>query len=134
MTLSQLSAFTGEGRYRIDISAVITAEGISVTLTGGEKTHVGGVVMCLPRKSLTGQDDGCDTWIIPVPGHKDTEAAKGVAEMLCRMTGEKTVVVAGIHIDQASPPEIDTLLRNSVEAAEQLAKKLIKLKKRDFNA
>lgn len=134
MTLSQFSAFSGAGRYRIDISAVNTGEGISVTLTGGEKPHIGGAVMCLPRKSITGQGDGFDTWVLPVPGHKDTEAAKEVAGILCRKTGEKVVVAAGIHINQASSDEIATLLRNSVDAAEQLANKLIKFKKRDSHA
>ncbi len=116
----------GEGRYAISILALITTNGLSITLTGGEKPHVGGMAMSIPRQSTSGNDvhPACDTWITPVPGHKDAEVANTVAKLLCIETGQTTAVVAGIHIDQADQLEITTLVENSMTAAQMLADKV----------
>ena len=39
----------GEGRYIIYITAIITRDGISAIITGGEKPHVGGSALSVPR-------------------------------------------------------------------------------------
>ncbi|TLN09766.1 hypothetical protein FDZ74_11500 [bacterium] len=113
----------GEGRLRVEISAAFTGNGISVLLTGGETPHVGGVVMCVPRPGLSGEGTGCDSFVLPVPGHKDTLAAQPLAEMICRRTGQVTVVVGGIHIKNAQSHELDKLLQNSMEAGRRLIEK-----------
>ncbi len=110
----------GEGRCRVELSATVTGQGISALLTGGELPHVGGVVMCVPRPSLTGEGTGCDTYILPAPGHKDTVAAQPVAEMICRRIGQVTVVVSGIHIEAALPHELACLMQNCEEVGRQL--------------
>lgn len=115
-----ISLFCGEGRLRVHIQATLTADGLAVVLTGGERPHVGGMAMSVPR-SRTGRPD---TWVIPRPGHRDSAAATPVAELLCRETGYCTAVIAGLHVDRATPEEIDTLLRNSQEAARQLSYKI----------
>ena len=131
MCLPQKSFFAGEGRYRIELTAIITGDGISVTLTGGEKPHVGGVALCIPEP---GMEDGFKTAEISLPGHRDTGAARPVAEMLCQLTGEKTAVVCGIHIDDACGWEIAKLLQNCVDAADELVKELTKEKTGDTDA
>ena len=113
----------GEGRYRVSILAIVTTDGLSITLTGGEKPHVGGMAMSVPRQSLDGHAT-CDTWITPVPGHKDAEVAHTVAKLLCLETGQTTVVVAGIHVDQPDQQEITKLVDNSITAAQILADKV----------
>jgi hypothetical protein len=115
----------GEGRLRVEISAVFTGNGISALLTGGETPHIGGVVMCVPRPSLSGEGASCDTYVLPVPGHKDTAAAQPVAEMICRRTGQVTVVTAGIHINNAQGHELEQLLQNSMEAGRRLVEKFM---------
>ena len=124
--LKNLSSSAGEGRYRVDIAAVITGDGISVLLTGGELPHVGAVVISVPRNSLAGEGVSCDSWVMPVPGHKDAEAARPVAELICRSTGQTTVVTAGIHINQAVSWELEALLNNCNTAAKQLVSLLTK--------
>jgi len=106
MDPQEIKVSYGEGRFRIDVVSVVTAAGISITITGGEKPHVGGVAICVPRKSLASDRVSCDTWVIPVPGHKDTEVAVPVAELVCRETEQTTAVTAGIHIDRAEEREI----------------------------
>lgn len=124
MTEQDIKVTYGEGRYKINLYCVVTCDGISVTLTGGERPHVGGVVLGIPRQSLSGSGASCDKWVCPVPGHKDTEAAGIVAEMISAETGQVTVVVAGIHIDNARQDEIRKLVDNSMEAARLLLSRL----------
>lgn len=114
----------GEGRYKIDIFSVVTVDGISVTIIGGEKPHVGGTALSVPRKSLSGSNLSCDTWSCPVPGHKDTKVAIPVAELLCMETGKTVAVAAGIHIDNAREKEIVQLVDNCMEAAQLLVSQL----------
>ena len=114
----------GEGRTGIRLSAEDTGNGLSVLLTGGEKPHVGGVVLAVPRKSLTGAGDSADMYILPVPGHKDTEAAVPVAKRLSVSTGKPVAVTAGIHTEGASKNEIAMILDNCDSAAAALEEQL----------
>lgn len=109
----------GEGRHQVVLQGVPIGEGVSVLLIGGEQPHIGGVVLSVPRKSLTGEGISCDSWILPVPAHRDVEAARPVAEMICRASGQTTVVTAGIHIHQAEAWELEVLLENCCTAARQ---------------
>lgn len=120
MDQNELKLTYGEGRYKIYILALITCEGISITITGGEKPHVGGTVLSVPRKSGAGDHMSCDTWICPVPGHKDTEIAVKVAETVCRGTGQTVGVIAGIHINKAQQRELEILVDNAVMATRLL--------------
>ncbi|WP_418792100.1 hypothetical protein [Phosphitispora sp. TUW77] len=127
MNPDEVKVTYGEARYRIEISSVITTDGISITITGGEKPHVGGVALSVPRTSLGGGKVSCDTWVIPVPGHKDTEVAVPVAEMICRETRRTVSVAAGIHIDRAEEREIRILVENSLAAARLLMEQIDQL-------
>lgn len=118
MDYKELKVTYGEGRYRIDICSVVTSEGISCTVMGGEKAHVGGTSLSMPRTSLAGEGLSCDTWVTPVPGHKDAGLAVKVSEMICTQTGLVTAVVAGVHIDKAQEYEIKLLVQNTLEAAQ----------------
>lgn len=122
--MKEINVSFGEGRYKIDIFSVVTVDGISVTITGGEKPHVGGTALSVPRTSLSGGNLSCDTWVCPVPGHKDTKVAVPVAELLCIETGKTIAVVAGIHIDNATKKEIVQLADNCMEAARLLLGRL----------
>jgi len=96
----------GEGRCRIMLNLIDTGNGIHGLLTGGEKPHVGGVVLALPRPSLRGEGWSTDVYITPVPGHKDVDVARTVAEMLTRELRLPVAITAGIHSDNLSPEEL----------------------------
>ena len=110
----------GEGRFQVTVSAIKTDEGIAVIITGGSKSHVGAVVLSSPRPSLTGEGASCDSWIIPLPGHKDDIIAKELAETLCRQLQVPVSVTAGVHIDNADNNELKLLCKNCLNAGEQL--------------
>lgn len=114
----------GEGRLRVQLQAILTTDGVAITLTGGEKPHVGGMAMSVPRYPQTVPVQRPQTWITPRSGHRDSDVAALVAEQLCQETGCCTAVIAGIHIDAASPWEIELLVQNSLEAARKLAHRI----------
>ena len=131
MNLPRLTVYAGQGRCSVELTAIVAGEGFSLTLTGGEKPHVGGAAICYPNEDGSGQER-CQE--ICLPGHRDIEAARLVAEAVCRATGVATAVVCGIHIDDATAEEIETILSNCADAAHQITSALNILKKRDANA
>ena len=53
-------------------------------LCGGDRPHIGAVVLAVPRPSL--KDAlvlSCDCWVNPVTAHKDHLVAQPLAETLC---------------------------------------------------
>jgi len=100
----------GEGRCQITLTLTDTGNGIHGLLTGGEKPHVGGVVLALPRPSLSGEGWSTDIYITPVPGHKDVDVARTVAEMLARELRMPVTITAGIHSDNLCPEELSKII------------------------
>jgi len=64
----------------------------------------------------------CDEWTLTLPGHKDFSVANAIAKKLCLATKEPVSISAGIHIDNASKEEIQTLFDNCIEAADLFLK------------
>jgi len=100
----------GEGRYQITLTLTDTGHGIHGLLTGGEKPHVGGVVLAIPRPSLSGEGWSADVYITPVPGHKDVDVARTVAEMLARELRLPVSITAGIHSDHLCLEDLSQLI------------------------
>ena len=100
----------GKGRCRITLTLTDTGHGIHGLLTGGEKPHVGGVVLAIPRPSLSGEGWSSDVYITPVPGHKDVDLAKTVAEILARELRMPVAITAGIHSDDLCLEELNQLI------------------------
>lgn len=100
----------GEGRCQISLTLTDTGNGLNGILVGGEKPHVGGVVLALPRPSLKGQGWSADVFIMPVPGHKDVEVARKAAETLARELRCPVVITAGIHSDNIRLEELNEII------------------------
>ncbi len=100
----------GEGRCQISLTLLDTGDGINGLLIGGEKPHVGGVVLALPRPSLQGEGWSADLYITPVPSHKDVDVARTVAAALARQLQCTVVLTAGIHSDHLSPEELKQII------------------------
>jgi len=75
-------------------------------LGGGETPHIGGVVIREPGK-------GGRTIILGT--HKDHLVLEPLAEKACEKYSATTLVVGGIHIDDASREEIETIIQNCKE-------------------
>ena len=74
-----------------------------LVLGGGEKPHIGGVVICEPGKS---------TQAIRLEGHFDDIVLQPLAEAVCKKYKVTVVAVGGVHVNNASQEEIDLLVEN----------------------
>lgn len=119
----------GQDNHRIQFSTTITPNGISILLTGGTSSHVGGMVLSVPRLSLTGQGRSADTWIIPVAGHKDVIVGEQAAIFISQKTGQTVAVTAGIHIENATSEDLEILKKNCFEGAKLVVEKYLNKQK-----
>jgi hypothetical protein len=94
---------SGEGKYKVWLEQKKIGKDIVFFLGGGEKSHIGSIVICEPGKK---------SQIIKLEGHYDDVVLKPIAEAACKKYKTKVVAVGGVHVDNASKEEIDTLVRN----------------------
>lgn len=110
--LQSWSFQSGENRCSLYLSLWDTGSGLQGLLTGGEKPHIGGVVLAVPRPSLTESGWSSDLFITPVPQHKDVDLAAPLADQLARLVQHPVVITAGIHSDSLTPDELQTIRAN----------------------
>lgn len=83
--------------------------------------HVGGVAYAVPRPKSSGEGLTADLSTICGPGHKDVYAAQAVAKTLCLATNETVCICAGLHLNHASRAQIEEMMDNCAQAAQQAA-------------
>lgn len=103
---------SGSGRFFLSLELWDTGNGLQGLLTGGEKPHIGGVVLAVPRPSLRGEGWSADLYLTPVPNHKDLELAYPLADSLARLSRFPVVITAGVHSDSLTPEELDKMKNN----------------------
>jgi len=119
--LKQFEVESGTGKHKVYLFATVTQGGIMTVLVGGERPHLGAMVLSVPRQSqLNPGTVSCTSSVIPLTGHKDDKAAKPLAELLARKTSLPVSVSAGIHVDHASPEDIKKLKENSMDCGMKL--------------
>lgn len=115
----------GEGRHLVVLTLLDTGAGMNGFLTGGEAPHVGGVVMAVPRISLTGNGWSADNYSLPVPGHKDCEVALPMATELAKVVKNPIVISAGIHSDDLTPDELALIMDHCHELTTEACRVLL---------
>jgi len=103
----------------------IVGDDLVVAIGGGERPHVGCVVLAQPHPAK-GRDAGwsASSSVLTIPPHKEEPIARGVAEKLAASLGRVTVVTAGVHDDNIDANGIATYLRLAEELAEKLVESL----------
>lgn len=101
----------GEGKYKVWLEKEKIGENLLFILGGGEKSHIGGVVICEPGKKAQ---------VIRLEGHFDDIVLKPIAETACKKYNTKVVAVGGVHVDNATKREIDLLVENCRKLVNQL--------------
>ncbi len=103
----------GEGDYRVDARVALCGRDVTVTIGGGTRPHVGAVSVAISQPSLKDPArQSVTASVISVPGHKEDEIARSAARQLSRALDATVVVSAGLHVDDATPEEIQTLVAN----------------------
>ncbi len=96
----------GRGRYEVWMRKHKVGDDLIYVLGGGERPHVGGVVVRRP---------GEEAEVVKLEGHRDHEVLEPIARAACERYGRTVVAVGGIHIDDASKDEIDIIVANCKE-------------------
>jgi len=97
---------SGEGKYKVFLEEKKLDKDIVYFLGGGQKSHIGGLVICEPGKKPQ---------VIRLEGHYDDIVLKPIAEAACKKYKTKVVAVGGVHVDNATKEEIDLLVKNCKE-------------------
>ncbi len=94
---------------------------ILIAVEGGEKSHIGSVVIAVPRESLTGDGSPSATSsVVNVTGHKDEYICRLLAEGVATAMGVTVVCTGGVHVDNATDAQIEEIMT----AAESIAVEL----------
>ncbi|UCH72321.1 MAG: hypothetical protein JSW62_01885 [Thermoplasmatales archaeon] len=97
---------SGEGKYKVWLEEKKIENDLIYILGGGEKSHIGGIVVCEPNKK---------TQAISFEKHYDHVVLQPIAEAACKKYNTNVVAVGGIHINNASKEEIDIVVKNCKE-------------------
>ena len=94
---------SGEGKYQVWLEKYTIGSNLLYSLGGGEKSHIGGVVICEPDK---------EPHIVKLGTHYDTIVLLPIAQTACEKYHTTVVAVGGVHVDNASKEEIERLVEN----------------------
>ena len=97
----------GAGKHKLTATVTAVVDGISIYLGGGDKPHIGTVVISQPRPSLAHDGERSATSsVINLLNHKDDLIAIPLAEHICKTMNKVVVISAGVHIDQATEDDL----------------------------
>jgi hypothetical protein len=112
----------GQYPHRVEALVVINGADVAVTIGGGSAYHIGAAAVAVPRPSLADPNRiSASASVICVTGHKEDELARAAALRLAARFQRVVVVSAGLHLDDASPQDIDALTANFHALVEQVA-------------
>lgn len=110
------------GTIVLETSAEMVGADILIRICGGEKPHLGCVVLAQPRASDTGDGTvSATSSVLNRIGHKDEQVCRKVAEYVAAGLGRTVVCTGGVHIDHISPQQI----RDTLDAAEKTGRALV---------
>lgn len=115
---------SGSGRH-VEARVEEVGEDLVVAVGGGQRPHVGCVVLAQPLPSkISGKRWSASCSVLTIPPHKEEPIARGIATHLAETLGRVTVVTAGVHDDGLDADGIAIYLRLGRELGEELAKRL----------
>lgn len=104
----------GTGPHQVTATAVGLGEDLLVWLVGGTRHHIGALALTVVRPSRTDANRPSFTpSLLTLPGHKEDRLALEGAQRLTTATGRTVVLLAGLHVDDAVPSDIELLVTNA---------------------
>ena len=111
----------GEGKYRVEARGTLIGNDLIVAIYGGTMPHIGALAIAIPRPSLEDPNiTSATSSVYTLVGHKDDIIARREAEELAKRLNRVVVVLAGVHIDQATDMDIQRLVTASNECVRLL--------------
>jgi len=102
-----------KNKHEVKLNSFEVGDDLIVVLTGGDKAHAGAVAVALPYKKTA-----CSS-VISLPEHKDSDLAKPLAERIAKKTKKRVIMIAGLHIDNATEDDIYQLVKNSEKVVDE---------------
>jgi len=100
---------SGKGKYKVFLEKKELDDDLIFILGGGEKSHIGGAVICEHRKKPQ---------VLVLGNHYDHQVLTPIAERACEKYNKTCIALGGIHIDNATKEEIDIIVKNCKELLE----------------
>ena len=103
----------GDDIYKVVAEAKVIGDDIIISVWGGSKPHIGSISVSVPRPSLRHSNTiSFTSSIINLIGHKDEIVARKFSEQLAAKFNRNAVATAGIHIDNITENQINTIMQN----------------------
>jgi hypothetical protein len=100
-------------------------EDVVVVIGGGQRPHVGCVVLAAPHPSkAASKSSTASCSVLTIPPHKEEPIARGVAVRLAEDLGRVTVVTAGVHDDDLDRAGIEVYLDLAKRLSEELSRSI----------
>jgi hypothetical protein len=113
------------GGRQLEAAVRELGEDLVVAVGGGERPHVGCVVLAQPHPSkLPTRRWSASCSVLTIPPHKEESIARGIATRLAEGLGRVAVVTAGVHEDDLDAEGIACYVRLGEELGELLVKRL----------
>ena len=114
------------GRVAVRLTAARLGADLALTLSGGDRPHIGAVAVSQPRPSLLGGGGtSTTTSVIALLGHKEDELARQVAARVALATAGTVCVACGIHLEAISAAELEDVRALAEELATELLVRLV---------
>jgi hypothetical protein len=117
----------GSQPYAMTAAVTLCGKDAVVAIGGGEAPHVGAAALALPRPSLN--HDGvisATASVLCVMGHKEDLLARDAALRLASQLNTAVLVSVGLHLDNATPDDINRLQTNFEQLLDKTETWLIK--------
>lgn len=97
---------SGKGKYKVFLKKKEFGDDLIFILGGGEKSHIGGAVICQP---------GQRPYVLTYKNHHDYIVLKPIAKNTCKKYNKTVIAIGGVHIDNATSEEIQIIIKNCKE-------------------
>ncbi len=97
----------GTGKHQVKLQQILLGKDILLILTGGEQPHIGATITKTPNQEIQIQQIGT---------HHDHIVLEPLTKKTAEKHPDKTIVATGgIHIDNATSNDIETIIQNCKE-------------------
>jgi hypothetical protein len=116
--------------YRIGVTVIRIGKELMAVVEGGDRPHIGSIAVAVPCRTLScgsrenDEKTSSTVSIYNVVGHKDDQIASPLAHLIARNFSRVTVVLAGIHIDNAVKKDIEGILNQMSKVNIKVVEKL----------
>jgi hypothetical protein len=111
--------------HGVEAEVILCGDDLSVYIGGGLTYHIGATALAVPRKSLAdAESTSASASVLCVVGHKEDELARKAALKLAAWLQRTVNVTVGMHMDRATPADIQILSENYEKVLAEIKAKL----------